>query len=68
MRRGSYERLQRSLRVALRRRDVFQKHVEQRVEVRAVGISPLAGSVVLAMPARPDAYSVGSPSASSAAF
>ena len=32
------------------------------------GFSPLAGSVVLAMPARPDAYSVGSPSASSAAF
>ena len=32
------------------------------------GFSPLAGSVVLAMPARPDAYSVGNPSASSAAF
>ena len=32
------------------------------------GFSPLAGSVVLAMPARPEAYSVGSPSAYSAAF
>ena len=32
------------------------------------GFSPLAGSVVLAMPARPEAYSVGSPSACSAAF
>ena len=32
------------------------------------GFSPLAGSVVLAMPARPEAYSVGRPSASSAAF
>ncbi len=31
------------------------------------GFSPLAGSVVLAMPARPEAYSVGSPSAFSAA-
>ncbi len=32
------------------------------------GFSPLAGSVVLAMPARPEAYSVGRPSACSAAF